>query len=244
MKKTILFLASALMVFQGFSQKGFNTVSGGSSGAANSNFDLYLRTIELDEKASSFGLGTDEFNAIKDEVYADPNFKVGNIFQGDILIKDKVPMRYNAWADEVEIKTHASEENYGALVKDPSIHVTIDGLNYLFVQNEGANESGGYFNILVDGQNYDLYKKTKAVYKEPKKAKTSYEQDTPASFEKLSEYYLVKDDQFIELPKKKSKLLQALKIDTAKVMDYIKENKLDPDKETDLVKIVTYFDSL
>lgn len=244
MKKTILFFASVLMIFQGFSQKGFNTTTGGSSGAANSNYDLYLRTIEVDEKATSFGLGEDEFKAIKNDIYVDSNFKVGDIFQDENLIKAKIPMRYNAYADEIEIKNHASEENYGALIKDPSIHVTIDKDNYVFAQYEGSNEKGGYFNILVDGKTYDLYKKTVAVYKEPKKAKTSYDQDTPASFEMTTKYYLVQDDQFIELPKKKTKVLQALKLDTVEVMNYIKENKLDPDKEPDLIKIVAYFDSL
>lgn len=244
MKKTVLIVASVFMAFQGFSQKDFNTGNGGSSGAANNNYDLYLRTIDIDEKAASLGLGEDEFNAIKNDIYISSDFKVGDIFQDENLIKDKIPMRYNPYADEIEIKNHASEENYGALIKDPSIHVTIDKDNYVFVPYEGSNEKGGYFNILVDGKTYDLYKKTVAIYKEPKKAKTSYEQDTPASFEKLTKYYLVRDDNFVELPKKKTKVLQALKLDTVEVMNYIKENKLDPDKEPDLMKIVAYFDDL
>lgn len=55
---------------------------------------------------------------------------------------------------------------------------------------------------------------------------------------------MVRDDNFVELPKKKTKVLQALKLDTVEVMNYIKENKLDPDKEPDLMKIVAYFDDL
>lgn len=244
MKKTILFVASVLVTFQGFSQKELNSMTGGFSGAANNNYDIFLRTIDLDDKAMAFGLTEAEFNAIKDDAYTSPNFMVGDIYQDDELLKSNIPMRYNAYADEIEIKNPASEENYGALIKDPSIHVKIDNDNYVFVANEGSKEKEGYFNILVEGKTYDLYKKTTAVFKEAQKAKTSYDQDTPARFDKTAEYYLVKDGEFIELLKRKMKVLQGLGLDTAQVVDYVKENKIDLEKEADLIKLVTYFDSL
>lgn len=80
MKKTILFVASVFIAFQGFSQKTFNSQDGGSSGAANSNFDFYLRTIDIDQKDLTFGLTEAEFILIKDDAYANSNFMVGNIY--------------------------------------------------------------------------------------------------------------------------------------------------------------------
>jgi len=244
MKKTILFVATVFLAFQGFSQKEFNSVDGGSSGAANSNFDIYSRTIDIDQKALSFGLTEVEFNLIKDKAYANSNFIVGNIYQDDKLLKSNIPMRYNAYADEVEIKNHASEKNYGALTKDPSIYVKIAKDNYVFVPYENSNEKGGYFSVLADGKKYGLYKKTSVVFKEPRKAQNNYQKDIPADFEKTVTYYLVKDGKFLEMPKKKSQMIKAMDTKTSQVKDYAKENNLDVDKEEDLIKVFNYFDSL
>ncbi len=211
---------------------------------ASTNFDIYSRTIDLNQKALAFGLTEAQFNSIKDEAYANPNFVQGKIFQEDQLIKDDVPMRYNAYADEIEIKKNASDENYGALIKDPSIFVKVFKDIYVFVPYEGSNEKGGYFNVLSDGKKYDLYKKTKAVFREPQKAETSYARDMPPSFPKTVTYYLVQDGTFLEMPSSESKILKMMDKKKAEMKKYMKENKIDLGKEQDMIKTISYFDSL
>lgn len=211
---------------------------------ASTNFDIYSRTIDLNQKSLAFGLTEAQFNSIKDEAYANPNFVQGKIFQEDQLIKDDVPMRYNAFADEIEIKKNASDENYGALIKDPSIFVKIFKDLYVFVPYEGSNEKGGYFNVLSDGKTYDLYKKTKAVFREPQKAETSYARDMPPSFPKTVTYYLVQNGTFLEMPSSESKILKMMDKKKAEMKKYMKENKIDLGKEQDMIKTISYFDSL
>lgn len=247
MRKMLFLTACILFSIQGFSQRfgegGFGDASG-SSGGANSQFDFFTRTIDLNQKALAFGLTETEFAAIKDDAYVNPNFMVGNIYQDETLLKSNIPMRYNAYADEIEIKNHVSEKNYGALMKDPSIYTKINKDIYVFIPYDGSNEKGGYFNILSDGKTYDLYKKTTAVFKKPEKAKTSYDSNTPPSFEKTIKYYLVENGRFLELPTSKSKVLKAMDSKKPEVKGYIKDNNLDVAKEADLVKVITYFDSL
>ncbi len=211
---------------------------------ASTNFDIYARTIDLNEKSLAFGLTEAQFAAIKDEAYANPNFLQGKIFQGDQLIKDDVPMRYNAYADEIEIKKSPSDVSYGALTKSPDIFVKMFKDIYVFVPYEGSNEKGGYFNVLSDGKTYDLYKKTKAVYRAPQKAKTSYQKDMPPSFPKTVTYYLVQNGTFLEMPSGKSKILKMMDRKKNEMKKYIKENNIDLDKEADLIKTISYFDSL
>ncbi len=158
----------------------------------------------------AFGLTEAQFNSIKEEAYANPSFVQGKIFQEDKLIKDDVPMRYNAYADEIEIKKNTSDENYSALIKDPNIFVKIFKDIYVFVPYEGSNEKGGYFNVLSDGKTYDLYKKTTATFREPQKARTNYERDSPPSFTKTTTYYLVQNGTFLEMPSSKSKVLKMM----------------------------------
>src|SRR5690606_6163730 len=121
----------------------------------------------------------------------------------DQLIKSGVPMRYNAFADEIEIKKSPTDANYGALIKDPEIFVKMGRDIYLFIPFEGSNEKGGYFNVLSDGKTYDLYKKTTATFQEPKKAASTYARDIPPSFIKHITYYLVQDGQFLQMPNSK-----------------------------------------
>ena len=216
----------------------------GFSQAENSNYDIYSRTIDINQKSLAFGLTEAQFAAIKDEAYANPNFLSGKIFEDDKLIKDDVLMRYNAYADEIEIKKRESDESYGALIKSPDIFVKILNDIYVFVPYEGSNEKGGYFNVLSDGKIYDLYKKTKAVFRAPQKAQTSYQRDTPPSFPKVVTYYLVKNGTFYEMPNSKSKILKMMDSKKSEMKKYIKENAIDLDKEADLIKTIAYFDSL
>ncbi len=232
MKKILLFGLAVLLMAPVFAQR------------ASTNFDIYSRTIDLNQKSLAFGLTEAQFNSIKDEAYANPNFVQGKIFQEDQLIKDDVPMRYNAYADEIEIKKNPSDESYGALIKDPSIFVKMFRDIYVFVPYEGSNEKGGYFNVLSDGKTYDLYKKTKALYREPQKAETSYARDMPPSFPKTVTYYLVQNGTFLEMPNSKSKILKMMDRKKGEMKKYIKENDIDLDKEADLIKAISYFDSL
>lgn len=233
MKKIIFTASLVLMTVSLFSQSRQSTYT-----------SVYDRTIDLNQKSLAFGLTEAQFEAIKDEAYVNPNFLPGKIFQEDQLIKDDVPMRYNAYADEIEIKKNVSDESYSALIKSPDIFVKLVNDIYVFVPFEGSNEKGGYFNVLSDGKTYDLYKKTKSIYKEPKKAQTSYQRDTPPSFVKETTYYLVKDGTFLEMPNSKSKIMKMMDSKKSEMKKYIKENNIDLDKEADLIKTIKYFDSL
>ncbi len=210
----------------------------------NIQFDVYSRTIDLNQKSLAFGLTEAQFNAIKDEAYANPTFVNGNIYQGEDLLKSNVPMRYNAFADEIEIKKDMSTTDYGALIKDPNIFVKMNFDIYVFVPFQGSNEKGGYFNVLSDGKTYDLYKKTKSVFREARKARTSYESDTPPSFVKNTTYYLVQKGTFLEMPTSKSKIIKMMDSKKKEIKEYVKQNNIDVDKEGDLIKLVSYFDSL
>ena len=232
MKKILILGIAALSAISGYSQ------------ANNSNFDMYSRTIDLNVKSQSFGLTEAAFNAIKDEAYVNPEFVSGKIYSIDQLLQDNVQMRYNAYADEFEIRKNNFDESYSALIKDPEIMVEMGGDVYVLVPLNGNNEKGGYFNVLNDGKTYDLYKKTTATFREPRTARTNYERDTPPSFSKTTTYYLVENGTFLEMPSKKSKILKMMDKKKNEIKDYIKENNLDIEKEADMIKVVSYFDSI
>ncbi len=232
MKRILIFGIAALLTISVFSQ------------ANNGGYDVYSRTIDINQKSLAFGLTEAQFNTIKDQAYSNSNFLEGNIYQGDKLARKNVLMRYNTFADEIEIKKNPTSENYTALIKDPNIFVKILRDIYVFVPYKGSNDQGGYFQVLADGKTYDLYKKTKSIFREAHKAKTSYDRDAPPSFEKTTTYYLVQNGTFFEMPNRQSKILKMMDKKKKEIKNYISDNNLDLDKETDLTKLVIYFDSL
>lgn len=231
MKKILTLTALILCFTYGFSQ------------SEKAWYQLNNRNIDLQEKWQAFGVTEAKFNAIKDNAYANPEFIKGNVFQNDQLMQKDVPLRYNSYSDEIEIKNGSSSE-YGALIRDPSIFVKVLKDNYVLIPYEGSNEKGAYFSILTDGKNYDLYKKVKSTFNQPYVAKTSYERDRDPSFTKTTTYYLVQNGKFYELPDSKSKILKVMDKKKKEIKSYIKVNNLDLDNEDDLIKLVNYFDSL
>ena len=99
--------------------------------------------------------------------------------------------------------------------------------------------------MLANKFSFDLYKKTEVSYKEPFKARTSYERDRPGTFEKKNSYYLVsKAGTFYELPSSKSKIIKAMNKKEKEIKSFIKKYKTDLKVEEDLVKLVKYYNSL
>ncbi len=116
---------------------------------------------------------------------------------------------------------------------------------YVFVPFEGSNEKGNYFTVVSEESVFDLYKKTEVSYTTPFIARTSYERDRPAKFEKKSTYYLVsKGGVFYELPSSKSKMIKAMSKKEKEVKAFIKRNKTNFKAEEDLIKLVKYYNSL
>lgn len=210
----------------------------------NQYLDVHVRTIDLNEKSLAFGLTEAEFEAIKGEAYANSNFIPGNIYQGEEVVSHNVPLRYNAYADEIEVKKNMTDEDYGALAKSPDIYVNMLNDIYVYVTNERFPDKSGYFNVLLEGDRYSLYKKVVSTFSPRQEPKSTYDRGAPASFNKTTTYYLVDDGSFYQMPSTRSKIMRMMGDKRKDVQNFVKENKLDVRNETDLVKVIEYFDSL
>lgn len=230
MKKLIL---TGMILFAGISS---------FSQSRDIGFDIHSRTIDINQKSLAFGLTEAEFEAIKNDAYANADFIPGTIYQDNKPIKTGVPMRYNAYADEVEMKASNGAES--ALIKDPNIYVKMGDQFYVLVPFEGSNEKGGYFNVMHEGERFSLYKKVKAVFREAKVAESTYARDTPPSFAKTTTYYLIDNGTFYQLPNRKAQIQKVFDKSQKEMKDFIKDNKLDLSKESDLIRATEYYDSL
>lgn len=220
-------------------------------GAAQQENYAYLALV--DKRINSamvndqYGLTEESLKNIEGSPYESSSFLPGAIYTTEKKLATNVPLRYNIFADEIEMKKSFSAEDseYSSLVKDPEYFVKIRNDIYVFIMYNGSVDDGGYFNVLTDGKHYDLYKKSKVTFIDKQFGRTNYERDTPAHFKKSVAYYLVSEDgTFYELPNKKNKLIDVFSAKSKEIKKYIKDNNIDIKEEKGLVKIVDYYNSI
>lgn len=204
---------------------------------------------QVDEYIKRQGKG-DRFKLpdnFKGSPYNDPNYLLGNVYKENALWATDVAMRYNAVADEIEIKEALSstDEDARVLPRHPDIFVKIENEIFVFVPFQGSIEDGGYFHILFEGKKLDLYKKIIKEVIPGRKASNSLTKDIPTEFRDKSQYFLVtKSGRFYQLPDQRSKKFDIFGKNKQLVENYVDENKLDIENDQDLVKIVKFYDGI
>ena len=203
----------------------------------------------LDEyiKRTAKGISFDDPSSYQGTPYNNPSYLPGNVYKDDKLLATNVGLRYNAIADEIEIKESISTSNEEAkvLTKSDDVYVKIVDDIFVFVPYQGGVENGGYFQVLFEGNQIQLYKKLEKKFTPEKKAKSTLLQDTPAKFTNRPEYYIVtRIGKFYVLPKSKNKKLKVFGSNKDMMKEYVIENKLDLNDEKDLMKAIKYYDTV
>ena len=179
--------------------------------------------------------------------YNNPSFLLGNIYKEGKLLADNLAIRYNAVADEMEVKQilNSDDENARVLAKSQDIYVKIVDDIYVFVPYQGGVENGGYFQVIFEGSQIALYKKHIKDFKPEKKATSSITKTLPPVFKDKPVFYLVtKSGKFYQMPKSRSKKLKVFGEKQNQMKAFTKQNNLDLNKQKDLLTAVIYFDTL
>lgn len=179
--------------------------------------------------------------------YADKAFQKGNVYRDGVLLASNVALRYNVLRDEFEIKRTLSTSNYDAKVlrKSKDIYVKIFNKLYVYFDNLPNNKKGGYFEVVYAGEGLSLYKKTRKEFIEGKKAINSIAVDIlPQYREKEALFLLNSDNELIKLPKSRSGKISNLNQHKKEVKQFIRDEKLNVNKVYDLIKLLTYYNSL
>jgi len=178
--------------------------------------------------------------------YNNPNFLMGDIYIKNKLTAPNTSLRYNIYADEIEVKEYPNDDEtkLKALTKTPDIHITILNKKYVYLTKIQGISEGGYFLELQKGKNVMLYKKLIKKFYPAKKAKTSFERDLPASFkDKPVYYYKTVDGKMNEIPTSKNKIIKSLSELNKGIKTYIKKTKINVTTEKGLMKALKYCDA-
>lgn len=179
--------------------------------------------------------------------YNNPIFLLGTIYEDNKAIVSNYALRYNAMADEIEVKEtlYIEDDEAKTLTKSPELYVKIMEEMFVFVSNEQSQIDSGYFKVLHVGNTHNLYKKVTKKYFPAKKAQNSFEKDVLANFADRSSYYLVSSNgKFEKFEKSKNKRLKLFGDKQDEIKKYIKKGRLDITEAEDLLKIVRYYDTI
>ncbi len=182
-----------------------------------------------------------------------PYFKPGKVEGSPYLSKNFVSakvnninalLRYDMYKDEFEFMN--STKDTLALTKTnryPVITLLTSNTKYHFVDYYSkGNLTTGYLIWLYEKNNFTLFKKQNVVFTKERLPKTGFERPIPASFEKGKDSYYFKSGEngILDFPTSKKGLLKLYPEKKEAIESFIKQNKIDMEKETDVIKMADF----
>ena len=168
----------------------------------------------------------------------------GDQFQ-KVIIKDYSKnvqdLRYNAYQDEMEFKIgeelYNANKTEGLRVQFPTLKKTYESLTYSY---DGKTKSG-FLVLLVDNPKFSLYKREKMELMGGTKSNNGFTKDANDYYEKDKDLYLIgKDKKFSKFPKNSADAAAIFSVDKKDLDNFVKSNKINFNKEPDMIKLVEF----
>ena len=154
-------------------------------------------------------------------------------------------LRYNAYKDEMEFQ---SEGKILFVIKSDSMEVnfTNSKKNYKYtLYNSDKGNVKGFLVKLSTGEKVSLFKREKVKLIPKVEPANSYASEVPAHYEFQKEtFYIKKMDGIVTFPKNKKELVKMFPDKESQIVDFLKNNIISFSKESDLVILVTFLNSI
>lgn len=208
------------------------------------NITIYGQNPSYEQRAfdaATFDTFDTRAEGLKGTSYIQNDFLPANIESYNNLML----LRYNAFQDEMEIKT----DKIYFIPKKNGLSVIFTGtkFNYKIFSLENNREIKlGFLKVLQNGSRMELLLQEKIIFVEEVKPKTGYEKyEAPRlKREKDKLFYSVKNSVAIEISKKKREILSIFSNNLNEIKIFAAKNKLSFKKQKDLIKIVEYYNTL
>jgi len=178
--------------------------------------------------------------------YYNEDFLKGSVLSKENTIASNQMLRYNVSKEEFEIRDTRDQESkiVKTILRNKNITIQIGDESFEYISDQN-NKLRGYFIPLVNGDKISLYKKITKEYIPSQKAASSMASNIAAMYKEKEILYLRDDNgMYTKLPSSKKGNLNAFGDMKKKVKEYAKQNKLNLKRERDLIKVVTYTNSL
>jgi len=177
--------------------------------------------------------------------YVEKPYVLGAIYYKGKKMSQNYHLRYNAFKDIIEISKDGESDT---VLENTRISCTIDDSKYIYSKIQNGNTiDTGYLKLLYTGENSALYKREVILYKEAMKAKTTITPNIPARYVKFTYFYTIDkgSDIAIEIPSTKKSFITNFKKENQKNIEaFIKKEKINLNKNTDIIKVYKYYETL
>ena len=184
---------------------------------------------------TSFGAEENDLTNIKGSPYY-MDFKIGEVFINDKSLGRHF-LRYNGLSDNIEFKKN---DEVFTVNKIDGMKVIIEDITFKLYNKSGEKT---FFLKFNEGETSLLLSPRKS-FKKKVLAKNSYSNDIPAKFVDEYNYYILKDNEIIEVELKKKDITKVLEEHKNKMLDYASDNKLNFKNEDEVVKLIDYYNSI
>ena len=174
--------------------------------------------------------------------YLDEEFSSGKIITPDGAIYENIPLRYNAFSDDLEFQK--GEDTYNIDPKTIIKRAEFGGTVFCCMKyDSGSKIQNGLFEILTEGKAILLIKYIIKLL--PKEKVQAFVDPKPARFDPpVKEYYIAFNDLPAKLITNKKSLLELFGGQKDEMESFISKNKLSTREDATLTKIIAHYNSL
>ncbi|MBW2962427.1 hypothetical protein [Mesonia aestuariivivens] len=227
--------------------------------------DCQVMSLENHQDLAIFS----NMNAERDKLMVDGKFVNTSVIQGSPYLEDKFKngaiknlqndkiittnLRYRIFDDMFEIQANSDSEELSVLKRSKNYSIKINNKSFVFVENFPIKMKGVYNGyVLILSNNNDpkdgvvLYKRIIQQYIEAKKKANSYS-NSKSRLVNEEYYFIAIDDKILQIEPNRKKAADAFPNHNSKLDKYIKDNKIKfrgNDEESDLIKLVEYYNTL
>jgi hypothetical protein len=204
------------------------------------DFTSKMRFISSNTGPGSLSAGN---ASIEGSEYFDEEFVKGDMLTQNSELFSGIPMRYNAYFENMEIRL---PDSMVYTMSDPGLifQVRLKKDVMIFTHYiSPLGEKDGFLYVLYEGK-CSLYRRNYKVFRE-KIPSNGILSEVPAKLvDKPKEYYIRSKDKTPTVILSKKDLLLILNDHPSEVEDFLKKEKVKLNKDEDLIKLLTYYDSL
>ncbi len=236
MKSKILYTIQLAVIFSVI-------VSGQDNLYFNRSLQEFASRMQLSGSEAGHKFSSAPRSSVEGSVYLDDNFEKGEIFTTSNDRFLDIPMRFNAFHSEIEVLMPDSTvwsltnmSNISRVILNSSVMIYTS-----FLADDG--EKKGYLSLVYSGKSA-LYRRDYKVFMEGVPSNGIVNEIPSKIVNRPKEFYLQID---AGMPKyfKNSKDLTTLLLNHKHEVDsFIKKEKINFKKEPDLIKLITYYDTL
>jgi hypothetical protein len=175
--------------------------------------------------------------------YLDENFVNGQILTLNAECFKDIPMRYNAFTDNIEVRL--PNGNVSELIDPAQIFQILLNKNVLvYTDYLSTDEKRKGFLFLLYDESSKLYRRNYKTYKEGTPSNGIIPEIPSKIVDKPNEYYIKRHSDISRLCNSRKDLLDIMNNHSSEIDDFLKREKIKVNREEDLIKVLTYFDSL